>query len=82
MDTRTGRIFTPEEVDVIQNPKVSSEDFKAMFRHLPSEERPRKEDLKEMAVPPTVAQMKNKKVGRNDPCPCGSEKKFKKCCLK
>lgn len=20
------------------------------------------------------------KVGRNDPCPCGSEKKFKKCC--
>jgi hypothetical protein len=22
------------------------------------------------------------KVGRNDPCPCGSGKKFKKCCLK
>ena len=22
----------------------------------------------------------NKKVGRNDPCPCGSGKKFKKCC--
>jgi len=21
-------------------------------------------------------------VGRNDPCPCGSGKKFKKCCLK
>lgn len=21
------------------------------------------------------------KVGRNDPCPCGSKKKFKKCCL-
>jgi len=20
------------------------------------------------------------KVGRNDPCPCGSGKKFKKCC--
>lgn len=20
------------------------------------------------------------KVGRNDPCPCGSTKKFKKCC--
>lgn len=20
------------------------------------------------------------KVGRNDPCPCGSNKKFKKCC--
>lgn len=23
----------------------------------------------------------NPKVGRNDPCPCGSGKKFKKCCL-
>jgi tetratricopeptide (TPR) repeat protein len=24
----------------------------------------------------------SKKVGRNDPCPCGSGKKYKKCCLK
>ncbi|NLY37479.1 MAG: hypothetical protein GX046_09660 [Tissierellia bacterium] len=24
---------------------------------------------------------KNKKTGRNDPCPCGSGKKYKKCCL-
>lgn len=23
----------------------------------------------------------HKKVGRNDPCPCGSGKKYKKCCL-
>lgn len=23
----------------------------------------------------------NKKVGRNDPCPCGSGKKYKNCCL-
>lgn len=22
----------------------------------------------------------SKEVGRNDPCPCGSGKKFKKCC--
>ena len=25
---------------------------------------------------------KQKKVGRNDPCPCGSGKKYKKCCGK
>jgi hypothetical protein len=25
--------------------------------------------------------MKVRKVGRNDPCPCGSGKKFKKCCM-
>jgi len=24
---------------------------------------------------------RNEKVGRNDPCPCGSGKKYKKCCL-
>lgn len=23
----------------------------------------------------------NEKVGRNDPCPCGSGKKYKQCCL-
>jgi len=28
----------------------------------------------------TTVQRKDIKVGRNDPCPCGSNKKFKKCC--
>lgn len=28
---------------------------------------------------PAVVQAKSTKVGRNDPCPCGSGKKFKKC---
>ena len=28
---------------------------------------------------PAINPLKN--VGRNDPCPCGSGKKFKKCCL-
>jgi uncharacterized protein len=31
--------------------------------------------------PGTVASNPYKHVGRNDPCPCGSGKKFKKCCL-
>ncbi len=26
--------------------------------------------------------VKDKKVGRNDPCPCGSGKKYKQCCAK
>ena len=25
---------------------------------------------------------KSKKIGRNEKCPCGSGKKYKKCCLK
>ena len=33
---------------------------------------------------PAIEPIRNEspKVGRNDPCPCGSGKKFKKCCLK
>jgi hypothetical protein len=27
-----------------------------------------------------VKEIDMQKVGRNDPCPCGSGKKFKKCC--
>jgi len=29
-----------------------------------------------------ISQAKSHKVGRNDPCPCGSGKKYKKCCGK
>jgi SEC-C motif domain protein len=31
-------------------------------------------------IPASVEQVVSKKVGRNDPCPCGSGKKYKKCC--
>jgi hypothetical protein len=33
-------------------------------------------------VPPQPIHRDSPPVGRNDPCPCGSGKKFKKCCLK
>lgn len=36
-------------------------------------------DLERKLNPPTVVHSFSK-VGRNDPCPCGSGKKFKKCC--
>ncbi|MCP4577453.1 MAG: hypothetical protein GY846_14350 [Deltaproteobacteria bacterium] len=31
---------------------------------------------------PIKTKMADKKVGRNEPCPCGSGKKYKKCCCK
>ncbi len=31
---------------------------------------------------PSEPLRRSAKVGRNDPCPCGSGKKFKKCCGK
>jgi hypothetical protein len=27
-----------------------------------------------------IFEMRSKKIGRNEPCPCGSGKKYKKCC--
>ncbi len=33
-------------------------------------------------APRTVRKKESKKIGRNDPCPCGSGKKYKKCCGK
>lgn len=39
--------------------------------------------MKESAATGAVSQVKNvKKIGRNDPCSCGSGKKYKKCCGK
>ena len=35
-------------------------------------------DLEKLLNPPKPVQAV--KIGRNDPCPCGSGKKYKKCC--
>ncbi|MDD7403859.1 MAG: SEC-C metal-binding domain-containing protein [Butyribacter sp.] len=45
--------------------------------NLLTEER-RKELYREQKKSGTI--VKDKKIGRNDPCPCGSGKKYKKCC--
>lgn len=38
--------------------------------------------LKSMSPPPSLEVIKGGKVGRNDPCPCGSGRKYKRCCGK
>jgi hypothetical protein len=40
------------------------------------------DDEEELDEPPLETVIRQAHVGRNDPCPCGSGKKFKKCCLK
>ncbi len=42
------------------------------------DEETRKELYREAKKMNTI--VKGKKIGRNDPCPCGSGKKYKKCC--
>jgi SWIM/SEC-C metal-binding protein len=34
----------------------------------------------ELLLNPPKTMIAEKKVGRNEPCPCGSGKKYKKCC--
>lgn len=38
--------------------------------------------LKALQQPVTVSVTREGKVRRNGPCPCGSKKKFKTCCLR
>jgi uncharacterized protein len=35
--------------------------------------------MEQRAATPTIRRLEPK-TGRNDPCPCGSGKKFKQCC--
>jgi len=60
---------------------VNAEAFTQFMDALPRNER-RRLGKQFMKVTPTPHQLARKppKVGRNDPCPCGSGKKFKKCC--
>ena len=68
MDDRTGQIYSPDQI-------------RKMLQTMPDSER---QHYHEMGIPPTAAQMRRRPphVGRNDPCPCGSGRKFKRCCLR
>lgn len=62
----------------VRTGEIISEDE---FLKLPKEEQ---RFFRDMAnLPPTDKQLRRNppKVGRNEPCPCGSGKKFKHCCL-
>ena len=41
----------------------------------------KKEELYKEQKRSTTFVREGKKVGRNDPCPCGSGRKFKQCCM-
>ncbi len=38
-------------------------------------------DVERLLHPPVTIKADQPKVGRNDPCPCGSGRKFKNCCM-
>lgn len=59
------------------------EEFKNIVveKHYSLEKRTRGETGVNLIEDVILVEPQKKKVGRNDPCPCGSSKKYKKCCL-
>jgi preprotein translocase subunit SecA len=68
--------------------RISSESLRMLFRiqlaKRPQEEIPvrkrQKLNLSHGGDGPVTVRRSEKKVGRNEPCPCGSGKKYKRCC--
>jgi hypothetical protein len=69
---------------------IQEDTVKMLMRVRPQEKLQRKQvaritsvsggDIDSIGGKPKPLVKKEKKVGRNDPCPCGSGKKYKKCC--
>jgi hypothetical protein len=55
----------------VENNPAYAESLQSHFRII-------KEQIKN---PKSKNPLQNVKIGRNDPCPCGSGKKYKKCCM-
>ena len=83
------RSYQMEGFDMFEEMTASIwEDTVSLLYHV---ENPENVERKRVAKPTTSNRsegsvskpiVKGKKVGRNDPCPCGSGKKYKKCCGK
>jgi hypothetical protein len=85
------RSFTMLEEDVLARSKANGRGlindvtkemgWWACFRsEKTSRRKPNDEHLQAKTNTPETAVRSYQKIGRNDPCPCGSGKKFKKCC--
>jgi len=52
-----------------------------MFAPAPRKGKGQFPSIARLTEPPPPPLVTKKRVGRNDPCPCGSGKKYKKCCM-
>ncbi|MBP5236063.1 MAG: SEC-C domain-containing protein [Clostridia bacterium] len=71
------------EMKRVEVAKATSEGFAGAAQQQPAAPRPNAGAQRPSAggeAPKAVPVKKGVKVGRNDPCPCGSGKKYKKCC--
>jgi hypothetical protein len=78
-------VITQDNVDWVFNlPEERQSYFKFMRSPLEHFSRENIRYLRKISYPEkeTPEKKTKGKVGRNDPCPCGSGKKYKKCCMK
>ena len=69
------QIRAPEDVEAVEEQRRKSEQVPMQFQH--EEAETVGGDVSEL--PPMTSFRESEKVGRNDPCPCGSGKKYKQC---
>jgi len=74
---------SPETIRDAETPFCSTEDEMALLQRNwePVNEISQKELLAVLKDDPMHLTAPKPDIGRNDPCPCGSGKKFKKCCI-
>ncbi len=87
---KTGKLGTeknPAVVNVQTEERV--DELESVFekngwKHTIELEPDKPEDITDLEIllNPLKTKIAEKKVGRNEPCPCGSGKKYKKCCGK
>lgn len=78
-------VISQDDIDWVFNlPEKEQSYFKFMKSPLEHFSRERISYLRKISHPEKKTSGKNTKtkIGRNDPCPCGSGKKYKKCCIK
>lgn len=68
------RLYTPEEIEEIKKQQQAM-----LEAQLEAHKKAQEANQQAQAKKEAPAQRKTVKVGRNDPCPCGSGKKFKHC---
>ncbi|SEI40328.1 preprotein translocase subunit SecA [Allopseudospirillum japonicum] len=77
------QVQQPEDVDEIERRRreaLAREQASSQYQHAQADAQTQEESSAEAPAQPFVRQ--TPKVGRNDPCPCGSGKKYKQCCGK
>jgi len=86
-----GGIVYDYKLDTVKETDLNNEKTQEMIVALLSPDKKifykRHQELKKEVKPSIIKKLcKNRipriKIGRNEPCPCGSGKKYKKCCLK